>query len=313
MVGRVFISCGQGSPRERKIAEEVRELLKDKFKLEGYLAFKIQGLNDIMKITDELRASDYFLFIDFHRKKKNRLPCSLFSHQELALAHHLGFKDVIAFREKGTRLEGFLRYVQANPETFKDEKDLLSKVEKAVGDRGWTKSYSRNLILAGIEVAPKTSEVYYYTDHIGTTHREYIWRAKIENRRPDSAAVNTVCVLESIEFSDGTKTESNDRNPLKWVGQIGAYQTIILPKDSAEVDIFAIHADEEGIYLHSALDLKPRTPILRKDGSYKLHYKVFSESFPLLSFCVEVNYRNSPRVGSDWKNLSEAKICTPNL
>jgi hypothetical protein len=220
---------------------------------------------------------------------------------------------VIAFREKGTHLEGFLRYLQANPEIFKDEKDLLSKVEKVVRDRGWNKSYSRNLILAEIEVAPKTSEVYYYTDHIGSTHREYIWRAKIENRRPDVAAVNTVCVLESIEFPDGAKTESNDRNPLKWVGRIGAYQTIILPMDYGEVDIFAIHADEEGIYLHSALDLRPRTPILRSYGSYKLHYKVFSESFPLLSFCVEVNYLYSPKIGSDWKNLSEAKICAPSL
>jgi hypothetical protein len=322
MVGRVFISCGQGSPRERKIAEKIRELLedKDKFNLKGYLAFKIQGLNDIMNITEELRASDYYLFIDFHRKKKfieflrrkESLPCSLFTHQELALAQHLEFKEIIAFRERGAPLEGFLRYLQANPETFKDEKDLLNKVEKAVRQRGWNKNYSRNLILAGIEVVPKTpADVLTYSDHHNAQHREYIWHAKIENRRPDAAAFNTICILESIESADRTETESNDRNPLKWVGRVAAYETTILPKDSVEVDIFAIHADEEGIYLHSALDLNPRKAILKNDGSYKLHYKLFSKGFPLLYFSVEVNYRHSPAVGSEWKNLSEAKICTP--
>jgi len=65
MVGRVFISCGQRPPREQNIAQKVSKLLKEKFDLECYLAFKIQSLNDIMKITDELRSSDYYLFIDF--------------------------------------------------------------------------------------------------------------------------------------------------------------------------------------------------------------------------------------------------------
>ena len=325
MVGRVFISCGQGSQREKNIAEKVCELLKTECKLEApYLAFKIQGFNDIMKITDELRVSDYYLFIDFYRKKKffdclrrkKSLPCSLFTHQELALAHHLGFKEIIAFQERGTPLEGFLRYVQANPETFKDEKDLLCKVKKAVEDRGWNKSYSRNLVLAGIDVVPKTAELVdalVYSDDGINRHREYIWRAKIENRRPDAAAVNTVCVLERIESSDGSKPESIDKSPLKWVNRKAAYQTKILPNDSGEVDIFAIHADERGIYLHSELDLYPRKPILKNDGSYKLYYKVFSESFPLLSFCVEVNYHHSLTDGSDWENLSEVKICPPNL
>lgn len=59
MPGKVFISCGQRPPREKNIAEKVGELLKEKFKLDYYLAFKIQGLNDIMKITEELRSSDY--------------------------------------------------------------------------------------------------------------------------------------------------------------------------------------------------------------------------------------------------------------
>ena len=79
MVGRFFISCGQRPPREKNIAEKVGKLLKEKFDLEYYLAFQIHGLNHIMKITDELRTSDYYLFIDFHRKDEDGLPCSLFT------------------------------------------------------------------------------------------------------------------------------------------------------------------------------------------------------------------------------------------
>ena len=58
MSGKVFISCGQRLGSEKKIAEKVAEV-KKKFNLTPYLAFRIQGLNDVMSITKELRSSDY--------------------------------------------------------------------------------------------------------------------------------------------------------------------------------------------------------------------------------------------------------------
>ena len=215
------------------------------------------------------------------------MPCSLFTHQELALAHHLGFKEIIAFQEKGTPLEGFLKYVQANPEVFESEEDLRNKIENAVRERKWTKDYSRNLVLAEVKATPKPV---LYGDHTGR-HMEFIWHAKIENRRPDAAAVNSVCILETIEYPNGTTIECSDRSYLKWAGQKEGYQGTILPKDFGVIDIFSIHADEEGIYLQSSLDLIPRQPILTIEGLYKLNYKVFSESFPLFFFSVEINYR----------------------
>jgi hypothetical protein len=118
MAGRVFISCGQRPPAEREVAERIRALLEDEFHLSAYLAFRIQSLDDVMTITRELKSSDYFLFIDFLRRpeRSEDLPVSLFTHQELALAHHLGFKDIIALQQEGAPLEGFLRYVLSNPE-----------------------------------------------------------------------------------------------------------------------------------------------------------------------------------------------------
>jgi hypothetical protein len=89
VVGRVFISCGQRQQREKGIANQIKDLLRKKFQLDSYVAVSVQGFNDVMRITDELKRSDYYLFIDFVRKDAGDLPVSLFTHQELALAHHL--------------------------------------------------------------------------------------------------------------------------------------------------------------------------------------------------------------------------------
>ncbi len=310
MAGKVFISCGQRPPFEKNIAEKVGKLLKDKFGLDSYLAFKIQGLNDIMKITEELRSSDYYLFIDFFRKKKFfkkgkiEFQCSLFTHQELALAHHLGFQEIIAFQQKGAPLEGFLRYVQSNPETFKDENELLQKLEIIVKERGWNQNYSRNLAISDFSrIGPL-----HYADQTGQ-YFEWVWDVTIENRRPDVAAINTACLLDYIVLPTGAKIESNDRSWLKWGGQIG-YQRTILPMDRGRINIFAIHCNENGVYLHSAQDLIPRIPIITDEGVYKMCYKVFAEHFPPFSFIVELDYKHnyplSPQ--SAPPNLSRASV-----
>jgi hypothetical protein len=308
MVGRVFISCGQRPP-ERNIAEKVAKMLKEKFGLDYYLAFKIQGLSDIMKITEELKASDYFLFIDFHRKNclgkgKTSLPISLFTHQELALAHHVGFRDMIALQEKGTPLEGVLKYVLSNPECFESDDELLEKVDKLVTERKWNKDFSRNLVLEKVEPLPALP----YVDQTGQ-HWEFIWHASIRNRRPDVAAVNSVCILDCLELPDGVSIPSPDRSYLKWARQSG-YQRTILPEDEGKVDIFAVHADERGMFLHSASDEHPRRPILEQDGKYKLNYKLFSEGFPLMRFCVEVDYNHSSPTVVNWENRTRARIIT---
>ena len=255
--------------------------MKRRFELQAYLAFKIQSLDDVMTITKELKSSDYFLFIDFKRDpaKPSDLPCSLFTHQELAIAHHLGFKQIIAMQEKGAPLEGFLRYVLSNPEPFSDADDLLKKLETLVEEKGWHRGYSRNLVPSNLTYTPSLS----YGDHAGT-HRMRVWELQIHNRRADSAATSTVCVLDCILHPDGTRTDP-DRSYLKWSGQAG-YERTILPEDFAVVALFSIHAEEQGIFLLSLRDAFPRIPLGRADGEYELHYKVYADGFPLLRLYV---------------------------
>ena len=323
MVGKVFISCGQRSLNEKKvaeqvgpspqdekkIAEQVETILREEFHLNPYLAFKIQSLDDIMTIISELRSSDYYLFIDFLRDPKNLgdWSYSLFTHQELALAYHLGFRnEMIALRQerttqKGAKLEGFLRYVLGNPEPFRDEAELLDKIRFLIREKGWTADYSRNLVVSGGEWTLPLQ----YTDHTGTS-TEKVWQVRVDNKRPDIAAVGAVCILDYIKTADGTKTERQDRAYLKWAGQQG-YERTILPQDFGLIDLFAIRPDTPGVFLHSLRDTL-REPILIVDGDYELFFKVFSQGFQLVEFSVKLNYRWTRYTSSEWSPGSTATL-----
>lgn len=311
-MAKVFISCGQRHSDETSIAEKIRNLLKVKFKLDSYLAFKIQSFDDIMQITRDLSSCDYYLFIDFRRDsigrrgglvsrvvrflaKRRIYRGSLFTHQELALARHLGFSEIIALRQKGVLMEGFAKYVLSNPEEFIGENDLLEKIEKLVSERGWDKNYSRNLVVDQLLRNPPTN----YGDHsTAQPRKEAIWHCRILNKRNDKAAVNTLAVLKSIDYPNNS-VPSPDQTYLKWAFQLENYSRTIFPKSKASFDLLAIdYHNPLNVYLHSRLDVYATNPagtvarqpiISNSTGIHKLHYQVFAENFPILDFEIELN------------------------
>jgi hypothetical protein len=255
-----------------------------------------------MSITDELRTSDYFLFIDFERT-------SLFAHQEFALAHHLRFAgNIIALRHKNAppEMEGFLRYVLSNPEEFGTRDELLTKVRELVEAKGWNPNYSRNLV---VNPAFTRSTPVRYVDQTGASVHES-WRAEIENHRSDAAAVGAICILDTIRFPTGECRSSTDRGYLKWVGHKECERTI-LPNSSEKVDIFAVRIDKPGIFLLSSLDA-PRVPMVTDDGDYELNYLLFARDFPVRPFTVKVRLRQwqfTPPIVSE--NKTEAELLEP--
>jgi hypothetical protein len=302
--GKVFISCGQRPPDETAAADAVSRVLREEFHLVPYVAFRVQSLGDIMAITNELRSSDYYLFIDFARRqdKPQDLPSSLFTHQELALAHHLGFLDqVIALRQEGVPLEGFLKYVQSNPESFNTLEDLLDRVRTLVRAKGWNPGYSRNLVVGAVEKTGLLS----YADHTGAS-LQMVWQARIENRRPDAAAVGAVCILDSIRDQSGNEIPCEDHAYLKWAGHAG-YERTLLPQDFGLIDLFAVRPDAPGLFLHSLRDT-PREPIVTANGDYEFSFKLFARDFPLLKFSVVVRLRWKSATPSTWENQSEAEL-----
>ncbi len=308
MAGKVFISSGQKTREERAIIKEISQLLKKTFKLDTYVAFTLQGLNDVMKIMEELKKADYFLFIDFYRDKDKGIPISIFTHQELALACHVGFKEILAFQQEGAPSVGILPYIQANPVKFSTTTELKNKIKEMVEERKWSKTYSRNLQLEKIDGPYGHMQ---YIDHTGQTI-EYIWHARIINNRSDTSIVNAVCVLDTIVLPDKSVINSPDRSPLKWARQHNQYQGTILPLDFESIDVCAIRANQQGLFMHSSLDQTPRSPVCIKDGKYTLNYKVFAQEFPMLRFALDIDLKYIRPKQSIWENKTKVRTNNKN-
>lgn len=140
-----------------------------------------------------------------------------------------------------------------------------------------------------------------YNDHTGLSILE-TWKAQIENKRPDIAAVGAVCILDLINGKP-----CSDRAYLKWGSRQG-YQRTLLPLDHGLVDLFNIRADRPGMFLLSALDVTPRQPIVTNDGDYELSFKIFAEGFPLLQFTVIFNLQWRPATPISWVHHSSANL-----
>jgi hypothetical protein len=283
----VFLSCGQQAG-ERELGAQIKQLIESKlFGMDCYYADSLQGFDDVMSIVDHLSKSDYYLFIDFKREitETNPIPISVFSHQEFALARAWGITEIIAFQEAGLSSYGILSYVLAHPISFTRE-NLLQKVREEIAKR-WKKNYSRNLVIDRLD-ASSPDKLNDFRDHTGRSI-ERTWLLYVKNRREDRSAFNTIAILHSVR-NEATGEESRpDSSYLKWAGQMG-FQKTIFPLDEAHFDAFSIRVGQEGIFIHSAADVVPRTPIIIEVGRYTLQYRIFSESFPPVSATVRLNY-----------------------
>jgi hypothetical protein len=150
ITAQIFLSCGQADKKERDATARIKETLTAQG-FEVYVAIQAQSIQDLNAgIIKQLERSDYYLFIDFRRERlgpdqESRFRGSLFTHQELALAYRSGFERVLFFRERGTMLEGLLRYMGANSMIFDSVDELVQRLDSSFRKRGWTPDYSRHL------------------------------------------------------------------------------------------------------------------------------------------------------------------------
>jgi hypothetical protein len=284
----VFLSCGQRS-RERKLAKKVEDLItSDEFGLSCYNADSRQTFDDVMSIVDHLSKADYYLFIDF--KRRGKVPISVFTHQEFALARACGITEMLGFREKGTpsRGIGVVEYVLAHPIQFERD-NLLELVRENIKRKKWTPTYSRNLVASQLITPVRPVN---YADGLHGANEEMIWHVLIENRRKDRAALNTIAILDKVTNADGQSSRP-DRTYLKWAG-LSTYQRTIFPEDSSRIDAFALRLKEPGVFLHSISDEPPRRPIITESGVYVLTYLLYADLFLPVRFEVELNYSRTP-------------------
>jgi hypothetical protein len=145
---RVFISCGQKYEEEKRLAGEIRTLVR-KLGFAPYLAFRIQASKALTEgIYAHLRTADYFLFVDVVRETLDSSPVrrgSVFSNQELAIASYLEL-DSLYFVEAGVKeRDGIIGAIQGNAIPFSDRTNLLSQVEEGIHEALWGASQRREL------------------------------------------------------------------------------------------------------------------------------------------------------------------------
>ncbi len=143
---RVFISCGQRNDREKKIGFEVEDFFKNK----GFITYFAERVHSPEALTENifsnLKASEYFVFIDFKREKldDNNHRGSLFVNQELAIATYLKIPN-LGFHEHGVVREGIANYQIYNTISFKDVNDILDHLK--VETQNWDVNSVNELLI----------------------------------------------------------------------------------------------------------------------------------------------------------------------
>jgi hypothetical protein len=295
MPSKVFISCGQASADERAVAAQMSKWFTE-HGFHPYVAIQAQSIQDVNNaIISELKAADYYIFIDFPREtlggnNDGIHRGSLFTHQEMAIAYILGFERVLFLRHKDVMLEGLLQYTASNAMIFSTSQEITGIVERAIAERGWTPEYTRHLIAANLRWS---EDIIQYRSH--STGEVFVGRflsIDIQNHRSDIAAYNTVARLDTIKDANENLLPVIDHSSLKANGQPG-YANTIWPKSHGAFDLLFAKIEPKGsVYLNSSLDLTPKPAIIDRTGFYVLCYEVLAESFPILKFSIQLEVAN---------------------
>ena len=290
MPSKVFISCGQ-TPKEKDVANDVASWLRSQG-FNPYVAIEVQSILDINGgIIDELKSSDYYLFMNFRRERVlghngEFFRGSIYANQELSIAFTLGFDKMIFLNQTGTRREGMFAYIGSNTPEFDSYDEVLPVVKSAVQKARWDPDYSRNLVVANPHWSPPNV---LYADHTGQRLIKALY-IEIHNKRSDRGAIDTVIRLAHIIYPNRHRVLSPDRSHLKCSGSANLYSQIIWPQSQVSYDILALDMNNQSqVFLSSAMDVTPRRPMIAQTGNYVLEYEVFSQGFPPAGFSIELN------------------------
>jgi hypothetical protein len=288
---RVFISCGQAKgTEEEQIAAAIADRLYD-LGFDPYVAVFEQTLRGLTEnIFQQLRKSEYFIFIDFKREKLDvtapTFRGSLFAHQELGIASFLGL-EVLAFQEKGVKHDdGIMRFIQANAISFTDRHTLVNVVADKISQRKWDPRWRNELVL---ERNPhEFTDAYIEGGKLGR-----FFHIDVCNLHPNRIATNCYAYLQKVSRID-PPTEFVIRTvEYKWeatrLPNVG-----IAAGTTRSLDAFFILHDFPTVLQFNALaDSSKFFPNVQGEGEYELFYAVISENFAVASASFKLNLRTS--------------------
>jgi hypothetical protein len=309
---RVFISCGQHSADEKRVAGDIYNLLQARG-FSPYLAIDVQTITEINAgIIGELKNSDCYIFVNFRRECLGKredgsaeFRGSLFSNQELAIAYAFGFEKILIVNQDGVKPEGMLRYIGINTETFRDYHECLDVVTRALDRARWMPDYSRRLSAGGLRFS---TGVLTYGTLVG-----WFLYLDVHNHRPDVAAMETTARLIAYGQKGKGLEASIIRSPLKATGRPGFKHTIF-PKSHEAFDLLCIGIDQKPkpgstivaavpaatgqvlgmigpnchVYLNSAYDVQWECPLPVTTGHWNFRFEIIAIGFPVMTVDVEV-------------------------
>lgn len=303
---RVFISCGQHTHEERRIAGDLRDRLQG-LGFDPYVAVEEQSLRGVKEnIFRQLDRSEYMVFVDFRRerigqddKSDSCFRGSLFSHQELALAAFREI-DVMVLREHGVELNGISRYIQENAKEFSDRTEIAAIVHGEIKRRCWSSSWRNELSLTDeLPTKSDTNQVVRYPiDNTFVCGARY-WHIPVTNRHCRKTAVNCYAYLEVIKNCRTGEETHPPTIEIKWEGYVFP-NALILPHSSRKFDAFYSRRDAivRGpaplLRVNTLTDATTHTPTINTPADYELTFCVVSENFPPTSATFRAHVPEDP-------------------
>jgi hypothetical protein len=274
---RVFICCGQASEIEDAI--RVRELLES-LGFEPYIAAQVHSPRALREnIFNQLRNTEYFLFIDFRReqiaqeKDLDVYRGSLFSNQELAIASFLDL-DILPFQENGVKpLDGMLGHLQLNAIHFSDRSALPEIIRENISKAGWQNDWRNQLVLE--QADPPFDRVIQDTGQPG-----FFFHIQVRNRHKRTTARNCYGFLRSVRDAITNEPVLFETVEFKWAGYKEP-NAIISPGAYRKLDALWFYAgDPSRPRFRAFTDWHQCVPSLQYPGSWYLEYEVLSENIP---------------------------------
>jgi len=314
---KVFISCGQrcGTDEER-IAKEIERKLCC-LGYEPYRALGEQSPRSVREeIFEELKTSEYFLFIDFKRERLvpfdtsvrklddtflDDLPHrgSLFTNQELAIASYLEL-PIIAFQENGVlEKDGIMSCMQLNLEIgstrFTERDTLVERVIDNIKDK-WDPRWKNQLRLERdrwtFREEPTPNTTVHCHIHVKNLHRR-------------TTAVNCQVYLKWYRNVDTGEKTWPEIIELKWAGY-PLPTAAIFPQSERRFDAFFMWRNEaHKVHASSFADHGDFLWEIEEPGEWDMKYVVYSETLPPRSIKCRLHLPEDP---ADWDHMHFEQI-----
>ncbi len=284
---RVFISCGQ-RPKEKPIGLKVAKYIRKKG-FDPYFAEEIQTPEALTKeIFNSLRNSEYFISINFQRKKqKNGDAGSLFIQQEFAIASYLGI-PMLAFHKGDIKPVGIGKYLILKSIPIEKYEDIIRYLRKEI--KKWDPASVHQL-----ELTCGNHHSNFVTGNIPNAPLSNWLHIIVQNKSNNFYCKNCYAYIEFIlDVSTNTLLfgVSNYKTELLWAGTDQV--TVNIPKGGKrDLDMLNwYHGSNVAVFQQRTTSTGYKYPDL-PFGRYKIIYGVVSDNFPSVKIEVEIEFSNS--------------------